>query len=201
MQTRHLAAMAMTMVLSVFSVPAQSSLVFEATLAPEAFGATGSGFVTLTYDPTAHTLGIEANWTGLSGTTTVAHVHCCTASPGTGTAGVAVSTPTLPAFPSGVTLGTYDVVLDLTAASTYSSSFITFGGGTIAGAEAALLSGMTNGTAYFNIHTTNFGGGEIRGFTQPVPEPATLGLLGLGLLGLAASRQRHASATQTLAAA
>ena len=39
-------------------------------------------------------------------------------------------------------------------------------------------------TAYFNIHTIQFPGGEIRGFlhaVQSVPEPGSLVLLGLGL--------------------
>ena len=38
----------------------------------------------------------RASFSGLSGTTTVAHIHCCTASPGTGTIGVAVTPVTLP---------------------------------------------------------------------------------------------------------
>ena len=49
--------------------------------------------------------------------------------------------------------------------------------------EADLLAGLW----YLNLHTTAFGGGEIRG--QVVPEPTTLVLLGSGLL-LLAVRQR-----------
>jgi len=36
-------------------------------------------------------------------------------------------------------------------------------GGTAAGAEAALVGGLAAGQAYFNIHTSPFPGGEIRG--------------------------------------
>jgi len=41
-----------------------------------------------------------------------------------------------------------------------------------------------------NIHTGNFQAGEIRGFLQPVPEPATLMMAGAALLGLAAIRRK-----------
>ena len=51
--------------------------------------------------------------------------------------------------------------------------------------EARLAAGFFTGTTYFNIHTSTFGGGEIRGFLV-TPEPATLVLLGLGLAGVAA---------------
>lgn len=64
---------------------------FQGTFAPEAIGATGSGTLAMTYDDIAHTLDINASWSGLSGNTSNAHIHCCTSAPNTGTAGVALA--------------------------------------------------------------------------------------------------------------
>ncbi len=78
---------------------------YGASLTPEAAGATGSGSVTIDYDTLARTIEISADWSGLSGVTTVAHIHCCTATPDVGTVGVAVTPGTLPSFPTGLSAG------------------------------------------------------------------------------------------------
>src|SRR5437667_2031972 len=54
---------------------------------PNASPGTGSG--NANYNPAVHTLAISANFTGLTGTTTASHIHAPTATPGSGTAGVA----------------------------------------------------------------------------------------------------------------
>ena len=140
----------------------------------------GIGSGTVNYDDSAHTLQLQVSFSGLTGTTTASHIHAPTASPFSGTAGVATTTPSFAGFPLGVTSGSYSDTLDLTAASSYNPAFITANGGTPAGAESALAAAMAGGKAYWNIHSSTFGGGEIRGFLVPVPEPSTVALLGLG---------------------
>lgn len=59
------------------------------------------------------------------------------------------------------------------------------GSATISAEQAGdLLAGLW----YVNVHSSAFSGGEIRG--QVVPEPGTLGLVGLGVTLLAARRRR-----------
>jgi len=149
-----------------------------------------TGFTTVTIDTLAHTLRVEATFSGLIGPSTVAHIHCCTATPFTLTAGVATMVPTFSGFPVGVTSGSYDVTFDLTLASSWNAAFVTANGGTEASAEAALAAGMAEGRAYFNLHTSVFPGGEIRGFLEPVPEPATGAIAGVAVLGLVLLRRR-----------
>ena len=54
---------------------------------------------------------------------------------------------------------------------------------------AAQLNNILTGNAYINFHTSQFGGGEIRGFLTVVPEPSSLVLLGAGLLCIVAGRR------------
>ena len=188
---KTLLAIAAALAMAAPAAQAQS-FSFAAGLEPEVTGATGGGAVFVTFDVTAQTLLLDTIWFGLSGGTTVSHIHCCTAVPGTGTVGVAVTPGTLPGFPTGTTFGRYEVTLDLTRTTTFTGGFLAANGGTPASASAALLAGIANGRAYFNVHSSTFPAGEIRGFLQPVPEPATWGLMALGLaaVGVAARRAK-----------
>ncbi len=133
----------------------------------------GDGQVTVTIDLDLFTMRVEADFNALQGNVTAAHIHAPTAAPQSGTAGVATQTPSFSGFPSGVTSGSYDHTFDLTLASSYNPDFIAAHGGTISGASNALFAALEEGRAYFNIHTTAFPGGEVRGFLLLPPTRIT----------------------------
>ena len=155
-------------------------------------GSPGSGHATVVLDTTALTLHVDVTFSGLLSNTTASHIHCCLPSPGAAmNVMVATAVPTFPGFPLDVTAGTYSHDFSLLDSATYNPAFITAQGGTIAGAEAALVAGIEARETYLNIHTTLFPGGEIRGILA-TPEPGTLLLLGSGLAGLMGlSWRRH----------
>ena len=103
----------------------------------------------------------------------------------------ATTVPSFPDFPLGVTEGSFEGTLDLTRESSFNPAFLALHGDSVAAAEAALAAGLSAGEAYFNIHTTQFGGGEIRGTLRAVPEPQALSAVGLALVMLIAARTRH----------
>lgn len=127
---------------------------------PNTSPATGTATVTID----GNFMRLQTSFSGLLGTTTLAHIHAPTPMPGTGVAAPATTTPTLPGFPAGVQAGSYDRTFDMTLASSYNPAFITANGGTPLTAFTALKAALNNGTSYLNIHTTLFPGGEIRGF-------------------------------------
>lgn len=142
----------------------------------------GIGTSTATLDLDLITLRIELSFSGLSGNVTGATLYGPTAIAGAGTASAMspAFASTSPAFPTGVTAGSYDFTFDLTVASGYNLGFINSSGGTVSGALNALDAAFGEGKVYLNIQTTTFPTGEVRGFFVETPEPESAALLALG---------------------
>lgn len=148
---------------------------------------TGTGTAYVIIDDDADFMRVIVTFSGLTGTTTVSHIHCCVAPPGN--VGVATELPSFPGFPAGVTAGTYDQTFDTSLDSFFNPAFLAANGGTAESAADALFAGILGGQAYLNIHTSFRGPGEIRGFFF-VPEPSTLLLFAVaGLAGTALRRR------------
>jgi hypothetical protein len=162
-----IAALAIGSVSTVHAAPVVYSCLLSgaAESPPNASPGTGWGYVET--DAVAHTMRVNIVFIGLTGNTTASHIHSPTAVPGTGTAGVATTTPTFAGFPLGVTSGNYDITLDMTQASSYNPSYVTAHGGNTTQAEADLFASIAAGTAYVNVHSNVFPGGEVRGFLAP----------------------------------
>lgn len=147
-----------------------------------------TGWARVTLDLDLFTMRVEAQFSGLTGNTTASHIHAGNG-PGTN-GGVVTALPSFPGFPLGVTSGTYDNTFDMALASSYNPSYITNNGGTVSSAFNAFRSKLLLGHAYYNIHTTTYGGGELRANLQAVPEPGTMIAVGAGLAGIVARKRR-----------
>ncbi|KQV94859.1 hypothetical protein ASC91_26660 [Pelomonas sp. Root1237] len=162
-----------------------------------AAGSLGTGTVSVIFDDDTFSMKVNVTFSNLTGSVTASHIHCCTAAAGGGSAGVATPVPSFPAFPSGagVMSGTYSMTFDMTQTSSWNPAFVTANGGNVSSAFAAFATGLADGKAYLNIHSTLSTGGEIRTFlvAAPVPEPETYALMlgGLGALALLARRRRR----------
>lgn len=172
---------------SAYAIPVSFTATLDGPSEDSPNSSPGTGFADVIIDIMAHSLRVNVTFSDLVGTVTAAHIHAATATPGTGTAGVATTTPTFTGFPSGSTSGSYDHTFDTALASSYNPSFLNniINGGDPLVAQATLFQAIAEGRAYLNIHTSVFGGGEIRGFLAPkaVPEPAINILMALGVLG------------------
>jgi CHRD domain len=160
--------------------------------APTPVVSPGTGTGTATYDSVLNTLTVNETFSGLTSNTNNAHIHCCATL--TTSAGIAIDF-VAPGFPLGVTSGSFSHTFDLGSNATYNGAYLTASGGTAAQARDRLLGSMrlqtggNLGIAYFNIHTVNNPGGEIRGNIAPVPEPAAAVLALCGLAAAACLRR------------
>ena len=126
----------------------------------------GTGTIAGDYDDITNTLNYSIEWMDLTSSVTNMHFHL--APPGV-SGGVDLSIPGPWASPQ---LG-----LDILLSNSQ---------------EANLLSGNW----YVNVHTANFGGGEIRGqvLANVVPVPAAIWLFGTALIGLVGFGRRRKAA-------
>lgn len=159
--------------LAATATPASASALFilKATIneaqevpAPVGVPAGAGGTAIMTYDEANNLLKWNITFANLSGPATAAHFH-------SGAPGVAGP-----------------VRVDIGMISGLNSPMI---------GQAILTqpqeNGLLSGNWYINIHTQANPRGEVRGqvTVEGIPEPATLALLGAGLLGLAAIRRRR----------
>ncbi len=147
---------------------------------------TATGTAMFDYDTDTHLLTSYVSFSGLQGTTTVAHIHANTTASGTGIVGVALP---FAGWTTGLQAGSYSSTVSLLSSSSYSPTYLADRGGSLVQAESDLLAALTNGRAYVTIHSNLYPGGEIRGFVYQVPAPGMLPLA--GMCGFLTRRRRR----------
>ncbi|MGB8166553.1 MAG: CHRD domain-containing protein [Chthoniobacteraceae bacterium] len=147
---------------------------------PNPVGSGGEINLGISYDDVSNLLTLNTGWGtangffNLSGNASAGHLHGPTTGSGVAafnqTASVKYGLDTLTGWSASASSGGFNGTVTILEAD-----------------EPALLAGRF----YMNVHTSQNGGGEIRGnLVQSVPEPGTVCLLGVGTLALAVRRRR-----------
>src|SRR5262245_11483654 len=161
---------------------AQAQFQFRSDATPAQDGGgnrTGSGTFLITLS--GSTMTINGNFTGLSGNSTAAHIH------GPSAAFPASASVIYDFTPGGLNLAT----LGSTSGSINGSFELVPKGAGGTYTVNQQMADLNAGLWYVNVHSSTFGGGEIRGVILPVPEPSTWVLAGLGVGGLVLLRMRR----------
>jgi hypothetical protein len=130
-----------------------------------ATGSTGTGFGTVVLNAAQTSITVNESWSGISAPATASHIH--------GPGGVGTNASVIFPF-TGVPAATSGSIPQQTFAI-----------------SAQQVSWLFSGYLYMNVHDSTFPGGEIRGQLLLVPEPSTVGLLALGVGGIALQAHRR----------
>jgi hypothetical protein len=140
--------------LLVSAAPARAVTLFDATiLGVNQFPVNGSaatGYGTVLLNDAMDQITVNESWAGLSAPATASHIH------------------TAPAGTNGPVTFPFAGVPHVTSGSITEQVFAI---------NATQLANLQAGNMYFNIHTSTYPGGEIRGQIAPVPEPGSMALL------------------------
>jgi hypothetical protein len=113
----------------------------------------GQGEFVGTYNPNTGLMSYTVTYSGLGTNSTLAHIHCCVSADVAGPVAYDFSRNGNVLFTPGTTSGSFNGVILLTTATAITTAIT----------GDSLRKAMDAGLTYVNVHSSQFGGGEIRG--------------------------------------